>query len=180
MGEADAAAVRAMLAGDRSAFGDLYDRHARWVRAALYGETRNLTQAQDLAQEVFLRAYQRLGDLREPDRFGSWLMGIARTTALEWRRRQARDPHRYAGCDFDRAANAEATADDETIRRLHDAVLALPERERLAVYVFYLQDCSAEDARAVLNLSRAGLYRLLGRARKRLERIMKRQWENAR
>ena len=47
------------------------------------------------------------------------------------------------------------------------------------MYVFYLQDRSAEDARNVLNLSRAGLYRLLGRARKRLERIMKRQWENS-
>jgi len=49
MGEADAARVRAVLAGDRSAFGDLYDRHARWVRAVLYGKTRDLAQAQDLA-----------------------------------------------------------------------------------------------------------------------------------
>lgn len=179
MGEADATAVRAVLGGDRSAFGGLYDRHARWVRAVLYEATRDLTQAQDLAQEVFLRAYRRLGGLRDPDRFGAWLMGIARTVALEWRRRQTRDRHQYVGCDLDCPAPAGLPVDDEPIRRLREALLLLPERERLAVYVFYLQDRSAEDARAALNLSRAGLYRLLGRARKRLERIMKRQWENA-
>jgi RNA polymerase sigma-70 factor (ECF subfamily) len=180
MGESDADRVRAVLAGDRSAFGDLYDRHAGWVRAVAYDATRNLTDAQDLAQEVFLRAYRGLADLRDPERFGAWLMGISRTVVLEWRRRQARDAHQHAGGELDCRVRAEPLSDDESIERLREAVAALPERERLAVYVFYLQDRSAEDARAVLNLSRAGLYRLLGRARKRLERIMKRQWSNAR
>lgn len=180
MGAADAERVRAVLAGDRSAFGDLYDRHAGWVRAVAYNATRDLTDAQDLAQEVFLRAYRGLGDLRDHERFGSWLMGIARTAAMEWRRRRARDPHRYAGGELECPVQAEPLSDDESIERLREAVAALPERERQAVYVFYLQDRSAEDARNVLNLSRAGLYRLLGRARKRLERIMKRQWSSAR
>ena len=178
MGGSDAERVRASLAGDRSAFGDLYDRHARWVRAVLYDASHNLRDAQDLAQEVFLRAYRGLGNLRDPERFGPWLMGITRTVALDWRRQQARDRHEYVGCDLDCPAPAETPADDESIRHLREAVQSLPERERLAVYVFYLQDRSAEDAQTILNLSRAGLYRLLGRARKRLERIMKRQWEN--
>jgi len=107
-------------------------------------------------------------------------MGITRTVAKQWRRRQARDRLRYVGCEFDCPAETEAetVADDESIRHLRRAILSLPDRERLAVYVFYLQDRSAEDARSVLNLSRAGLYRLLGRARQRLERIMRRQSEN--
>jgi RNA polymerase sigma-70 factor, ECF subfamily len=179
MGEADAERVRAVLAGDRSAFGDLHDRHARWVRAVLYDATRNLTDAQDLAQEAFLRAYRGLGDLRDPPRFGAWLLGITRTVGLEWRRRRACDRHQFVGCGLDCPAETERLSDDESIERLRAAVASLPQRERLAVYVFYLQDRSAEDARAVLSLSRAGLYRLLGRARKRLERIMKRQWEDA-
>jgi RNA polymerase sigma-70 factor, ECF subfamily len=179
MGEADAVAVRAVLAGDQSAFAELYDRHARWVRAVLWDATRDLTQAQDLAQEVFLRAYRGLGKLRDPQRFGSWLMGITRIAASEWRRRQAQDRHEYVGCGPDGPVAAGTITDDEPVERLREAVASLPERERLAVYVFYLQDRSAEDARTVLNLSRAGLYRLLGRARKRLERVMRRQWENA-
>ena len=180
MGEPDAERVRAVLAGDRSAFGDLYDRHARWLRALAYEATGNLEDAQDLAQEVFLRAYRGLGDLRDHERFGAWLMGIARTAAMEWRRRQARDAHQYTGGELDCPMQAEPLSDDESIERLREAVAALRERERQAVYVFYLQDRSADDARNVLNLSRAGLYRLLGRARKRLERTMKRQWSNAR
>ena len=180
MSEADAERVQAVLAGDRSAFGDLYDRHARWVRAVLYDATRDLTQAQDLAQEVFLRAYRNLGDLRDPRRFGSWLMGIARYAAQEWRRRKSRDRHEYVGDDFDCPAPAEAVVDDESIQQLREAVQSLPERERLAVYVFYLQDRSAEDARAVLNLSRAGLYRVLARAWRHLQRIMKCPQEDVR
>jgi RNA polymerase sigma-70 factor (ECF subfamily) len=179
MSESDAERVRASLAGDRSAFGDLYDRHARWVRAVLYDASRNLRDAQDLGQEVFLRAYRGLGDLRDPERFAPWLMGITRAVALDWLRRRVRDRHEYVGCDLDCPAPAETQLDDESIRWLREAVQSLPERERLAVYVFYLQSRSAEDAQAVLNLSRAGLYRLLGRARKRLERIMKRRWESA-
>lgn len=180
MGLADAERVRAVLAGDRSAFGDLYDRHARWVRAVLYDATHDLTQAQDLAQEVFLRAYRKLCDLRDPSRFGAWLMGITRHAALEWLRRKRRDRHQYVGDEFDCAAPVEIATDDESIQQLRQAVASLPERERLAVYVFYLQDRSAEDARAVLNLSRAGLYRVLTRARRRLKRMMNCPQENVR
>lgn len=106
-------------------------------------------------------------------------MGITRTVAAEWRRRRACDPHRYVGCEFDCPGNSRIDGEGEHLHRLRAAILALPERERLAVYVFYLQNRSAEDARTILNLSRAGLYRLLGRARKRLERLMEMQTENA-
>lgn len=179
MDEADAVAVRAVLAGDQSAFGELYDRHARWVRAVLYSTVRDLAQAQDLAQEVFLRAYGHLGRLRDPQRFGPWLMGITRRVALEWQRRRATDRHHFVGCTFDGPVQACVDPDDEDIQRLRKAILMLPERERLAVYIFYLQERSAKDTQAILNLSRAGLYRLLGRARKRLEQIMERQSEKA-
>jgi hypothetical protein len=91
MSVTDTDVIRAVLAGDRSSFGELYKRHARWVRAVLYDACGDLTQAQDLTQEVFLRAFRGLGNLRDQNRFGPWLMGIARTVGMDWRRCRAVD-----------------------------------------------------------------------------------------
>jgi RNA polymerase sigma factor (sigma-70 family) len=175
MSAADADVIRAVLAGDRSSFGELYKRHARWVRAVLYDACGDLTQAQDLTQEVFLRAFRGLGNLRDQNRFGPWLMGIARTVGMDWRRCRAVDRHQYIGCAFDCPAQPGSRADDESIQQLRRAISSLPERERLAVYVFYLQARSVDDARTVLDMSRAGFYRLLRRARRRLERLIHRE-----
>ncbi|HOB75147.1 MAG TPA: sigma factor [Phycisphaerae bacterium] len=78
MESGDAQLVRSVLGGDRAAYARLYDRYARWVRAICYDRTRSISDAQDLTQEVFLRACVRLGELREPERFAAWLYSIAR------------------------------------------------------------------------------------------------------
>jgi len=88
--------VRAVLAGQRAAYEKLYDRYASLVRAVCYDTTRNLADAQDLAQDVFLRAYEKLAQLRDPDRFGNWLVAIARLRSREWRRKKLRDSKRCA------------------------------------------------------------------------------------
>jgi len=62
--------VEPVLKGDRSGFEVLYERYAPLIRAICRDATGNLSDAQDLAQEAFLRSYQRLHDLRKPDRFG--------------------------------------------------------------------------------------------------------------
>ena len=72
----DADRVRAALAGDPAAFGDLYDRYARVIRAVCHDATGNLAEAQDLSQEVFLRAYRNLATLRDAERFAGWLVGM--------------------------------------------------------------------------------------------------------
>jgi DNA-directed RNA polymerase specialized sigma24 family protein len=89
--------VRAVIAGDRAAYGTLYDRYAPLVRAVCYDHVRNLADAQDLAQDVFLRAYERLDRLRKSDSFGRWLVAIARHRCREWRRQVSRDRRRQ-GC----------------------------------------------------------------------------------
>ncbi len=165
--------VRAVLGGERSAYAALYDRHARLIRAICYNATRDLADAQDLSQEVFLRAYRKLGELRDPDRFAGWLVSIARRVCCEWRRGRSRDRHRYVGLDPGASDQPEVASSDGRIGELREAILSLPERERLALQVFYLQDQSADDACAVLRLSRSGLYRVLGRARRRLERVLR-------
>ena len=66
------------------------------------------------------------------------------------------------------------------IEQLREKIATLPEKERLAVHTFYLQEKSADIARRIMGLSRSGFYRLLGRARKRLEKLMLEEQENIR
>jgi len=163
--------IEAVLAGEKAAYEKLYDRYAPLVRAVCYDSTGNLADAQDLAQDVFMRAYEKLDRLRNPERFGKWLVGIARMRCREWRRKNLR--HREKNVELDRAEYAVSDPpNDGRIELLRRMITTLPEKERLALHAFYLQGESAEDARRIMGMSRSGFYRVLERARKRLERLM--------
>ena len=171
MANDDADRVRAVIDGDRAAYAELYDRYAPLVRAICHDTTCDLTRAQDLSQEVFLKAYRKLGTLRDPDRFAGWLVGIARNECRDWLRRRIRDRHEYMDRVPD-VAECEPTEGDERTIALLEAMKLLSERERLALNAFYLQGESAEAIRAVFGLSTSGAYRLLDRARQRLAELL--------
>lgn len=170
--------VRAVTAGDKAAYGELYDRLAPLVRAVCHDHTRNLADAQDLAQDVFLRAYRQLGELRKPESFGPWIVGIARRRCSEWRRQKAREQRKHAACGAQLRVveNAGRPEEDGQLLRL---IATLDEEERLALHAFYLQGKSAEEARRITGFSRSGFYKLLDRARTKLQRQLERDLEKA-
>ncbi len=175
----DKALVLAVFTGDKAAYEKLYDRYAPLVRAVCYDMTGNLADAQDLAQDVFMRAYEKLDRLRDPELFGRWIVGIARLRCKEWRRQRLRSQNRNVGLN-----NAQAVApeppDDSRIELLREMITTLPEKERLALHTFYLQGNSADNVRRIMGLSRSGFYRVLERARKRLEQLLIAEQENIR
>jgi RNA polymerase sigma-70 factor (ECF subfamily) len=175
----DKTLIRALFAGDKAAYEKLYDRYAPLVRAVCYDTTGNLTDAQDLTQDVFMRAYEKLEYLRNLESFGKWLIGIARLRCKEWRRQRLRSQNKNVGLN-----NAKAVvpnpSDNSRIELLQKMITTLPEKERLALHTFYLQGNSIEAARRILGLSRSGFYRVLERARKRLERLLIAEQENIR
>jgi RNA polymerase sigma-70 factor, ECF subfamily len=165
--------VRRALAGDQGAAGEIYDRYAPLVRAILLDATGSLTEANDLVQEVFLRALASLQTLRQPELIGGWLTGIARNQGTEYRRRRARERRQFTALEDDPPQVDRAMSSDE-IDIVRQAVRELPERERLAIHIHYLCCEPADTARAVLKLSPAGFYKLLDRARERLRiRLLK-------
>lgn len=171
--------VQAVIAGEKVAYEKLYDRYAPLVRAICYDTAGNLADAQDLAQDVFMRAYEKLDRLRNPECFGKWLVGIARLRCREWRRQRLRGQEKHVRLDDAELAIANPSNDDR-IEQLREMITALPEKERLALHTFYLQGNSADNARRIMGLSRSGFYRVLDRARKRLEKLMLGEQENIR
>jgi RNA polymerase sigma-70 factor (ECF subfamily) len=82
----EAALVRAAQGGDRTAFGSLYEQYSRMVHGILLAHV-SYMEAEDLVQDVFLRAMQQLPSLREPAAFGGWLAAIARRLAVDLHRK---------------------------------------------------------------------------------------------
>ena len=81
----EAALVRAAQGGDRAAFGALYEQYGRLVHGILMSHV-SYQEAEDLMQDVFLKALDRLPSLRDPYAFCSWLIAITRRTATDHQR----------------------------------------------------------------------------------------------
>lgn len=163
----DAELVARTLAGDREAFGLLYDRHARRVRAVVLAVSSDWAAVDDMTQECFLRAYRKLATLRDRDRFGPWIAGFARQVARERRRALRRDRHEFGGRNAELAAStdgAQTTDDRDQIDRVLRRLAELPDAERLAVHAYYLEGKDANQTAKQLELSRSGCYALLQRA----------------
>jgi RNA polymerase sigma-70 factor (ECF subfamily) len=82
----EAALVRCAKAGDRAAFGELYRQFARMVHGILLAHVA-YADAEDLMQDVFVKAIEQIAGLRETGAFGGWLAAIARRAAFDHRRR---------------------------------------------------------------------------------------------
>jgi RNA polymerase sigma-70 factor (ECF subfamily) len=82
----DARLVRAARDGDKEAFASLYERYARVIHGVLLARAPQ-GDVEDLVQDVFLSAWNRLDALREPAAFGGWLAMIARNRATDFHRR---------------------------------------------------------------------------------------------
>jgi RNA polymerase sigma-70 factor (ECF subfamily) len=85
---AEAALIAAAQARDQAAFGELVKRRQGWARALLRRMCNNHAEADDLAQEAFIKAWDRLRDLETPAAFPGWFRRIAVTTFLMAKRRQ--------------------------------------------------------------------------------------------
>jgi RNA polymerase sigma-70 factor (ECF subfamily) len=168
----DAELVASALVGNREAFEPLYDRHARMVRAVVAAVSGDWPAVEDMTQETFLRAYRNLGRLEEPQKFGSWVVGIARQVGRERRRTLRRDRHEYRDPRLTETAattdGKEVVEQQDEIRCVLQRLAELPDEERLAVHTFFFDEQSARQAAEVVGLSRSGFYALLQRALARL------------
>jgi RNA polymerase sigma-70 factor, ECF subfamily len=116
----DAELVRGAQAGDQAAFTELYERYARVIHGILLARVPT-AEVDDLVQDVFLAAWNRLTSLREPAAFGGWLAMIARNRATDFHRRSPE----LTELPADLAAH-DATAERVEAHRLLEIVRTLP------------------------------------------------------
>ena len=147
--------------GEVAAFAALVARHEPRVRRFVRRAAGHA--ADDIAQEAFLKAWQRRGDWRGQGSYVGWLLRIAWTTFLDHDRAARRRAVREAGLVSD-----EPTPDPELTLAVGQALAALPARERAAAELCFAQGFSHGEAAAVLGLPLGTLKSAVARARAKL------------
>lgn len=139
----DTLVVRAAQLGDHAAWSRLYAAHARLVHGVLLARVpRDVVP--DLVQEVFLQAFHRARDVRDPAAFPGWLASIARRRAADWRRRRRDTEPVPDGLPVE-ARDADAPLDAERVLR---AIRALPEAYRETLVLRLVEDLSGPQIAA--------------------------------
>ena len=140
--ESDAQLVARLRGGSREAAGRLAERYLRPGRAVALAIVGDLAAAEDVAQDAFVYAIERIDDLRQPERFGGWLMQIVRNRSRNHVRDRKSDRH----VTLDRVAfrsgapSPEREAERTELRELLLAALAeLPEERREVVLLHDLE-----------------------------------------
>jgi RNA polymerase sigma-70 factor (ECF subfamily) len=166
--------------GRSEAFAELVRRWAGRV-VALCCARADSSHAEDLAQETLLRAWKNLSELREPAKFGSWLLGTSVRLCLDWRRAKARTEKPLSSVEREGAAaqwidpaapDPAEYADESPAERLRAEISKLPEECREALHLYYGEPTTYEEIAALLGVSAATVNARLTKARKMLRQAM--------
>ena len=164
--QSDRQLIEAVLGGDRAAYAELVRRYEGSVRAVAVSVLCNVHDAQDAAQEAFIKAFAKLPALKNRRKFGPWVLKIARRAALDLASRKARLPAMQP------LETAEPTGHDgqldQDAESLLAAVMRLPEQEKGAVLMHHFDGHPVREVAALTGRSVGTVTKQLSRAYARL------------
>ena len=185
----DAAAVSRTLAGEREAYRVLVERHSNYVYRLAYRMTGNSHDAEEVVQEAFLRAYQKLQQFAGNANFGTWVYRIAANYAIdrlrqkknEESRRQtsSREPESETEIDAlsqvrDQAPNPERLAGSaQMAEKMKEALETLTPAERTAIVMRHWDGCGIEEIAAALKSNSSAAKNTVFRAVQKLRLALK-------
>lgn len=170
-GDPDALLMVRFSRGDRRCFDELFQKYKRQVLNFAYRFTGRRDVAEELAQEIFVKAYQAGPSYRPEARFSTWLFRIARNHCLNALRRRDLERPEHPALQGAAAPTAtpEAQASARDLQRLvEDALRELPERQRTALLLSRQQQLSYEEIAAAMQTSVSAVKSLLIRAKEQL------------
>jgi len=149
----------------------LYRRYYATMVWLAYSILLNRDQAQDAAQQTFVRACEKLADLRRADRFGPWLAAICRNEAQQLLRARRRPPNRHTADDL-YAAQREHGTDNHVLVRA--AIDALEPMYRAVIILHYYNRMDYRRIAATLGIAGHSVRGRLFRARRQIEKTLRR------
>ena len=166
--------VLASQNGDRVAFGELFQRYERHVFAVAMRRLGDFNDAQELAQEVFIKAMDKIAQLRQPECFGGWLRSITHRMAINMQIRQSRgvstEPEYMEANCIDEVSPDERLIESERDAQLHEGLENLREMDRQTLEAFYVRGQSLNEMSDEFDAPLGTIKRRLHVARKRLAR----------
>jgi len=189
MEENDHSIVRAVLAGDKDAYGALVVRHSQSVFRVAFRITGDEADAEEVVQEAFLRGYQRLESFESRSQFGTWIYRIAVNCALNMMNKrkieathqiaEETDPEHRQVQVADSAAGPDRLLMSREIESMHRAAMqSLTATEQTAFVLRHMEDRSTDEIAAVLNIAPNSAKQAVFRAVQKLRRQLAPQWIN--
>jgi RNA polymerase sigma-70 factor (ECF subfamily) len=183
----DAALMLRVKSGDMTAFEQLVEKYKQPIVNLMFRMLRDLSEAEDLAQTVFVRVFQSAGRYQVSARFSTWIFTIARHVCLNEIRRRSRHPAESIESgqngseevaprqfeDHNTFTPPDLVLQGELEDKIQEALDCLPEKQRLAVLLCRQDELSYEEIAAVLGLSLSATKSLIHRARETLKQRLK-------
>lgn len=176
MAASDADLVAGVRRGEREAAAALVERYLRATRAVALAILRDLDAAEDVCQDAFVYAIERIDDCRHPDRFGAWLMQIVRSRSHNWNRdsRAAvstpaeQEPLEARGPSPDMAAERA-----EIRQRLTRALREIPEDRATVLLLHDLEGWTHQEIAERMEMPAGTIRSHLHHARRRLRELLR-------
>jgi RNA polymerase sigma-70 factor (ECF subfamily) len=167
--------VAAVLKGHADAFGDLVRKYEKPIFNLMFRATGSWDRAEDLTQEAFLKAYDKIHTYRRGRKFYSWLYALALNVARDEHRKSRRQPE-TAPLDPETAARIPAAAPKhaDEVRSLFQILRTLPIRDREAVLLRFRDGLKMKEIAARLDLTVSGAKMRVHRGLAKLQQA----WED--
>ena len=176
----DVQLIQRVLEGDETAFSTLVKKYQRSVHALAWRKVGDFHIAEDITQETFLKAYQRLSTLKEPQSFASWLYVITANHCKAWLRKKRTwiqsledtssaqlERATYSGHIIAKNEQMTEEAQREVVKKL---LAKLQESDRTVITLYYLGGMTYEEISNFLGVSVGAIKSRLHRARQRLKK----------
>lgn len=171
----EARAIERVQAGDAAAYDYLVRKHLGRAVSIAYGVVRNAHDAEDLAQEAFVKAYQSIGRFRAGEPFGPWIYRIVTNAALDVLKHRTKFRHEELAesAPAARRDDAELPArSGEIARRIDRALDTLPEMQRIVARLHLIEEFEHAEIAAMTGLSDGTVRSHLSLARKKLKETL--------
>ncbi|MDQ0256048.1 RNA polymerase sigma-70 factor (ECF subfamily) [Evansella vedderi] len=171
--------------GDQQAFSELVELYKDKVYQVAYRMLGNVHEAQDVAQEAFIRAYVNLDSYDVNRKFSTWLFRIATNLAIDRIRKKKPDFHledQVAGTEdltyYSQLASDEELPEDQVVQLemqewIQDEIMILPPKYRSAIILKYMEDLSLKEISEILSLPVATVKTRIHRGREALRKRLK-------
>jgi RNA polymerase sigma-70 factor (ECF subfamily) len=172
----DARLVEEARGGDRDAFGDLVVRYERRLIRVILRFVPDVTLAEDLAQETFLRAYGRLDQFDSARRFGPWLFRIGVNLTLDYLRKRKRRGRWVLFSETSSERSPDPSVADprngiDLSQEVRVVLEAIPEKYRVVLVLRDLENFTTSEIAAILNRKEATIRWRLAEARDRFRAL---------
>ena len=180
MEQKDAQLIQQVLQGDQEAFALLVNKYQKGVHALVWRKIGDFHIAQEITQDAFLRAYQKLETLKNHNLFGGWLYVIAARLCSDWFQKKSLPEQSLEVTDMNEVNRAsysryvaqkqEAEADETRREVVKELLQKLPESERTVMTLHYLGEMTIKTISEFLGVSPNTVKSRLSRARNRLKK----------